>query len=207
MSHLIWTRKKKNTEKKKGLPPNQHYIPKILGWGEEHPGIQYSLPVINKDEWQLSVTGEVETPLTLNWADFMKLPQTISISDFHCVETWSVKDQKWEGVVFEDLMKLVKPKKKAKYAWFESYDTYTTSLPLEELLGEDILLAHKLNDEDLPQPLGGPMRLVVPHKYAYKSPMWLRKIELRERDKLGYWESGSYSNKADPWKNDRYRLF
>jgi len=206
MRYLFWRRKKKEPEKKTGLPPNQRYIPKILGWGEEHPGIQYTLPTTSKDEWMLSVEGEVERPLMLNWVEFMKLPQTVSVSDFHCVETWSVKDQKWEGVLFRDLAELVKPEKQARYVWFESYDTYNTSLPLEELLGNDVVLAHRLNDEDLPQPLGGPMRLVVPHKYAYKSPMWLKKIEFRNRDKLGYWEAGSYSNKADPWKNDRYRL-
>ena len=132
----------------------------------------------------------------------MGLEQVTSVSDFHCVETWSVEDQKWEGVRFSVLMNIVKPFSKTKYALFEGYDGYSTSLPIEELGGDDVLLAHGLNDEPLPQPLGGPMRLVVPHKYAYKSPMWLYKVTFSTRDKLGYWERGAFSNKADPWEND-----
>ena len=100
-------------------------------------------------------------------------------------------------------MDLVKPSRKAKYALFESYDGYTTSLPINELRVDDVLLAHSLNDELLSKPIGGPMRLVVPHKYAYKSPMWLHRVTFSQRDKLGYWEMGAYSNKADPWNNDR----
>ena len=135
----------------------------------------------------------------------MELPQVQSISDFHCVETWSVKDQKWEGVQFKTITEETKPTKKARIALLEAYDTYTTSLPISELMGDDILLAYRLNDEPLPQPLGGPMRLVVPHKYAYKSIMWLRSIEFSERDKLGYWERGAYHNNADPWRRQRYK--
>jgi DMSO/TMAO reductase YedYZ molybdopterin-dependent catalytic subunit len=73
-------------------------------------------------------------------------------------------------------------------------------------MNDDILLAHSLNDEPLPQPLGGPMRLIVPHKYGYKSIMWLHRIEFSQRDKLGYWERGAYHNKADPWRKQRYTL-
>ena len=144
--------------------------------------------------------------MVLDWRGLMDLPQSVSVSDFHCVETWSVKDQKWEGVLFSELMDKVKPTKKARYVILKCYDGYSTSLPIDELTGDDIILAHRLNDEDLPIPLGGPLRLVVPHKYAYKSPMWLKKIIFQIRDKLGYWESGIYSNTADPWKNDRTRL-
>ncbi len=100
---------------------------------------------------------------------------------------------------------IVKPKFNAKYVWFECADGYTTSLPLEDLSRDDIILAHKLNDQDLSQPLGGPVRLVVPEKYAYKSPMWIIQISFIKEKRLGYWESGIYSDTADVWKNDRYR--
>ncbi len=203
MSHLFLYRKKKPKEK---LPPNQRWIENILKWGEEHPGIQKELPNVSLDEWRLIIGGEVENSLELTWEDFMGFEQVASISDFHCVETWSVMDQKWEGVRFRTIIEKVKPSKKAKYVFFESYDGFTTSLPIKELEGEEILLAHRLNDEPLPQPNGGPMRLVVPHKYAYKSPMWLHKITFSNRDKLGYWERNAYSNKADPWRNDRYTI-
>ena len=145
------------------------------------------------------------TAWTLDWEGFTALPQEESVSDCHCVEGWSVLDQKWEGVLFKALASIVKPKPSASYAWFECYDTYTTSLPLERLMDDDVIITHRLNREDLPQPLGGPVRLIVPKLYAYKSPMWLKKVTFMTEDRLGYWESGYYSNTADPWKNDRYR--
>ena len=176
-----------------------------MRWGVDHPGIKLTLPDVSLGDWRLDVGGLVENPVLLTWDEFMSLPQTVSVSDFHCVETWSVKDQMWEGVRFRDLAEHVKPAKDARYVFLECYDTYTTSLPLAELMGDDVILAHRLNDEPLPQPLGGPMRLVVPHKYAYKSPMWLSRIAFMKENRLGFWESGFYSDTADPWRDDRYR--
>ncbi len=187
------------------LPPGQKPIEAILRWGIDHPGITRELPDIDRTEWRLTVDGEVENPLTLDWEAFMELPQTESVSDFHCVEGWSVLDCRWRGVPFRALAERARPKPSARYAWFECADGYTTSLPLEELTGDDVILAHGLNGEDLPGPLGGPVRLVVPSKYAYKSPMWLTRITFTAERRLGYWESGIYSDTADVWKNDRYR--
>jgi DMSO/TMAO reductase YedYZ molybdopterin-dependent catalytic subunit len=192
-------------KKHRRLPPNQKAIDSILGWGVEHPGIVKDLPVIKKANWNLVVGGEVENPLTLDWDAFMALPQVELVSDFHCVEGWSVLDQKWEGVLFRTFVEKVRPKPVGKYVWFDCADGYTTSLPLEKLMDGDVIVAHKLNGEDLPQPLGGPVRLVVPKLYAYKSPMWLTRITFMREKRLGYWESGIYSDTADPWKNDRYR--
>jgi DMSO/TMAO reductase YedYZ molybdopterin-dependent catalytic subunit len=193
--------------RKKGskLPLNQRAIGAILGWGTQHPGIVGDLPAVRKEDWSLTADGEVESPMTLDWDGLTALPRAESVSDFHCVEGWSVLDQRWEGVLFETLAEKVKPKPAAKYAWFECYDGYTTSLPLEKLMGNDVVIAYRLNGEDLPQPLGGPVRLVVPKLYAYKSPMWLTRITFMKEKRLGYWESGIYSDTADPWKNDRYR--
>lgn len=187
------------------LPPGQKPIEAILRWGIDHPGITRVLPEIDRAAWSLTVDGEVENPLKLEWEAFMGLPQVESVSDFHCVEGWSVLDCRWEGVPFGALVERVKPKPAGRYVWFECADGYTTSLPLEELMGEDVILAHRLNDEDLAQPLGGPVRLVVPGKYAYKSPLWLTHITFMADKRLGYWESGKYSDTADPWKDDRYR--
>ena len=200
MNRIFFRRKKDER-----LPPGQKAVDSILGWGTAHPGIVKDLPHIDKSEWGLTVDGEVESPIELDWEGFMALPQTESLSDFHCVEGWSVLDQMWEGVLFKTLAEKVRPKPKAGYIWFECYDGYTTSLPLEKLMDDDVIIVHRLNGEDLPQPLGGPVRLMVPKLYAYKSPMWLRRITFMEEDRLGYWESGNYSNTADPWKNDRYR--
>ena len=194
-------RRKKNNR----LPPGQRAVSSILGWGTDHPGIVKDLPRIDRDDWSLTVDGEVENALELDWEGFMALPQAESVSDFHCVEGWSVLDQRWEGVLFRTLVERAKPKVKARFVWFECHDGYTTSLPLERLMDEDVIIAHRLNGEDLPQSLGGPVRLIVPKLYAYKSPMWFRRMTFMEGDRLGYWESGFYSNEADVWRESRYR--
>lgn len=195
----------KLAESKERLPPNQKVISAILDWGVQHPGITKKLPNLKKSDWRLTVGGDVESPLELDWEAFMNLPQTESVSDFHCVEGWSVLDQRWEGALFSTLVEKACIKGDAKYAWFDCYDGYTTSLPLEKLMDGDVVIAHRLNGESLPQPLGGPVRLVVPKLYAYKSPMWLKAITFMKGDRLGYWESGIYSNTADPWRDDRYK--
>jgi len=186
------------------LPPGQRAIKAILRWNIDHPGIIRENPVISHDQWALTVSGEVENPVKLQWNDFMKLPTVESVSDFHCVEAWSVLDCRWYGVRFQTLTQLVRPKEGAKYVFFKCADGYTTSLPLEDLLHDDVLLAYKLNGEDLPVPLGGPMRLVVPAKYAYKSALWITEIVFMRGQNLGYWESRGYSDTADVWSNDRY---
>ena len=205
MRPLFW-RKKKEERHHERLPPKQRWIPGILKWGVEHPGVVAKLPEVSLGDWRLKLDGLVESPTLLTWGEFVALPQAESVSDFHCVETWSVQDQRWEGVRFRDLADRVKPTGDARHVFFECMDTYTTDLPLAELMGDDVILAHRLNGEPLPQPLGGPMRLIVPHKYAYKSPMWLSRITFMKDNRLGFWESGFYSDTADPWRDDRYRF-
>ncbi len=129
---------------------------------------------------------------------------TVSVSDFHCVESWSVLDCKWEGVKISDLEALVKPKQVAKAGTFECADTYTTSLYREELSGDDVLLAYRLNGEPLEEGYGFPVRLVVPSKYAYKSALWVVRLRFTRVKELGFWERRGYSDDADVWKNDRF---
>jgi len=162
------------------------------------------VPKFDPHKWSLIIDGEVGKTLTLKWSDFLSLPTLVSISDFHCVEGWSVLDNKWEGVAFKTIVEIASPKDNAKYVFFTCNDGYTTSLPLAELLDDYVLLAYKLNDKPLQAEQGAPLRLIVPQKYAYKSAMWLRKITFTSKRESGYWESRGYSDTADPWKNDRY---
>jgi DMSO/TMAO reductase YedYZ molybdopterin-dependent catalytic subunit len=194
-----------NNEKEKRLPPNQKPIKRILRWEIDHPGINSANPRIDLNTYVLTVEGEVENPVKLRWNDVLELPRTVSVSDFHCVEGWSVLDCRWEGVRFRDLEKLVKPKPTAQAATFECADSYTTSLFLSELAGDDVLLAYKLNGADLEEGLGFPLRLVVPSKYAYKSALWVTRINFTRGKELGFWEHRGYSDSADVWKNDRFR--
>jgi len=190
-------------KKNESLPPGQKAIDKILMWYVDHPGISRNPPIIDLNTWLLYVNGLVENALKLSWNEFLQLPSIESVSDFHCVEGWSVKDCRWEGVRFKTLMEVVKPKENGKYVWFECADDYTTSLTVNDLLGENVLLAYKLYGESLPFELGGPMRLIAPDKYAYKSPMWITKITFTNKKELGYWEQKGYSDTADVWKSDR----
>jgi len=187
------------------LPPGQREIKDVLRWNIDHPGIIPQNPKIDLEKWTLAVDGEVCKPAKLNWDEFLNLPSVESRSDFHCVEGWSVRNCLWHGVRFSTLVELVRPKEDARYVLFRCSDGYTTSLELKDLLKEKVLLAYRLNGKWLEEPLGAPLRLVVPHKYAYKSAMWIERIIFTKTNELGYWEKRGYSDTADVWKNDRFR--
>jgi DMSO/TMAO reductase YedYZ molybdopterin-dependent catalytic subunit len=192
------------TAEDKRLPPDQTPIKRLLRWGVDHPGIARSNPKIELRTYVLTVDGEVEKPLKLNWDAFLKLPMAESVSDFHCVEDWSVLNCKWEGVRFRQIIELVKPRETAKFVTFECADGYTTSLSLEELSCDDVLLAYRLDGKPLEEGYGFPLRLVVPSKYGYKSALWITRIKFTAKKELGYWEKRGYSDTADVWKNDRF---
>lgn len=180
------------------LPPNQYEVDKLRPL---HVG---SVPEFDGENWDLEIYGLIQNPVILSLKELKKLPRAESVSDFHCVTGWTKFDNKWEGVRFRNLMKLVQPERNARYVTFQCENNYSTSLPLEELEYDDVILAYLLDNNDLPELYGGPLRLVVPHKYAYKSGKWVRKIKFTENQELGYWEQKGYSNTADPFKNDRY---
>jgi DMSO/TMAO reductase YedYZ molybdopterin-dependent catalytic subunit len=194
-----------NVEKGGRLPPSQRPIKRLLRWGSDHPGITSANPRIDLATYTLTIDGEIKNPVKLSWKDFLNLSQSVSVSDFHCVEGWSVLNCKWEGVRFKDIVSLVQPVEAAKFVTFECADNYTTSLTLEELSGDDVLLACKLDGKELEVGLGFPLRLVVPNKYAYKSALWVTHIRFTLRKELGFWEKRGYSDTADVWQNDRYR--
>jgi DMSO/TMAO reductase YedYZ molybdopterin-dependent catalytic subunit len=193
------------SEQEKRLPPDQQSIKKILRWGIDHPGIISENPKISLNAYKLAVDGEVENPITFGWQDFLALPQTVSVSDFHCVEGWSVLDCRWEGVHIKEIEHIVKPRAVARAVTFTCADGYTTSLFREELAPSDVLLVHKLNGEVLEEGYGFPVRLIVPSKYAYKSALWVERLTFMRGKDLGFWERRGYSDSADVWKNDRYR--
>lgn len=186
------------------LPPGQQKVDKILRWNVDHPGITKENPKVDLSKWTLIVDGEVEKPLKLTWKDFLKLPAVESKSDFHCVEGWSVKDCRWYGVKFTTLIQIVKPTDQARYVLIRCLDNYSTSLQLEDLLHNNVILAYKLNNEYLEEALGAPVRLVVPLKYAYKSAMWISHIHFQKEEASGFWERRGYSDSANVWKDDRF---
>jgi len=161
-------------------------------------------PSIAKIDWSLRIYGLVEKELNLDWAAFEALPQITNVSDFHCVTRWSQLDMDWQGVSAQAVLALAAPLKTAKFVTLHGYDGYTTNLSLEALLDDDVLVAHSVLGQVLTREHGGPARMIVPKRYAWKGAKWLKAIELHAEDKLGFWELRGYHNYADPFLEQRF---
>ena len=164
-------------------------------------GIQPHIPLA---QWRLRVFGLVGQDMDLDWAAYQALPQTTSISDFHCVTRWSQLDMEWHGVLARDLLALARPQDTARFVTLHGYDGYTTNLPLMALLDDDVIIAHSWSGQPIARNHGGPVRIIVPKRYAWKGAKWLKAIELHERDRPGFWEVRGYHNEGDPWKEERF---
>jgi DMSO/TMAO reductase YedYZ molybdopterin-dependent catalytic subunit len=180
------------------LPPGQHLV---RDWPVLDLGVQ---PKIDLAQWELRVFGAVAEQMSWDWAGFNALPQRREVTDIHCVTTWSRFDNQWDGVATRDLLAIVQPKPEARFVVLHSYDGYTTNLPLEDFAAEDAIIAHSWQGAPLPVEHGGPVRLVVPHLYFWKSAKWLRRIELIGADRPGFWEERGYHERGDPWAEQRY---
>ena len=162
------------------------------------------VPEIDTANWQLRIYGLVEHELNLDWAAFQQLPQVSDISDFHCVTRWSQLDMDWSGVSAQHLLMLAAPLENAKYVTLHGFDGYTTNIDLNALLDDDVIVAHSVLGKPLTREHGGPVRMVVPKRYAWKSTKWLKGIELHAEDRPGFWEVRGYHNYADPWLEQRF---
>jgi len=180
------------------LPPGQHLVKTwpVLDLGRQ--------PDISTDRWRLQVLGLVAHPLTLDWAAFMTLPQRAARTDIHCVTTWSRYDNDWTGVATADLLALVAPREEAVAVMLHSYDGYTTNVPLADFAAPEAMLVHGWAGKPLTREHGGPVRLLVPHLYFWKSAKWLAGIEFLGADKSGFWERNGYHMRGDPWAEERY---
>ena len=180
------------------LPPGQYLTKK---W----PVLSYErTPKRLPTNWKLKISGSVENPFELNWEEFLQLPRTTLTSDFHCVTTWSRYDNTWEGVHIREILQRAKPLADAQFVMAHSWTGYTTNLPLADLDDDDVMIVLKHDDQDLPLEHGGPVRLLVPKLYAYKSAKWFDGLEFMTQDRPGFWEQRGYHNRADPWTEERY---
>lgn len=171
-------------------------------WPVLHVG---SVPKVELTDWTLRVFGLVDHERTFTWDEFQRLPRTDATFDIHCVTTWSKYDNHWEGVRFRDVMNLVGVDPKAKFVLIHAEEGWTTNVPLDDLLGDDVLFADKHDGQPLTPEHGWPLRLVVPHLYFWKSAKWVRGIEFLREDAPGFWENYGYHLYADPWLEQRYR--
>ncbi|MNQ81025.1 Sulfoxide reductase catalytic subunit YedY precursor [compost metagenome] len=155
------------------------------------------IPTFSSDTWKFAISGLVDNPSALNWEQFLKLKRTVQVSDFHCVTGWSVYQCTWEGIPLKQLLAAAGVQASAKYVKFYSGDkVYSDALSLSQASADDIMVAVLLDGKPIPQQLGGPVRLIVPKMYAYKSVKWLQGIELIDKEHMGYWEVRGYDNDA-----------
>jgi DMSO/TMAO reductase YedYZ molybdopterin-dependent catalytic subunit len=180
------------------LPPGQYLTDK---WPVLHAG---TVPDTDLATWDFQVFGEVEKPLRLGWEEFKALPSTELTMDIHCVTRWSRFDTSFKGVHWRELAKLVEPKQSAHFVLAHAEQEFTANVPLAAIEDEEALLAYEADGEPLTPEHGWPLRLVVPHRYFWKSAKWLRGVELRSTDQPGFWERYGYHNDADYWKEQRY---
>ena len=180
------------------LPPGQSLT---LKWPVLHYG---SVPGFDPERWDFRVYGLVQTPLRLTWNDFNTLPRIQRTSDFHCVTRWSRFDNQWDGIAFREILRRVQPKPEAAYVLAHGEQGFTANVPLADLDRDEVLLATHHDGEALTADHGYPLRLIVPHLYAWKSVKWLRGLEFLDRDLPGFWEQNGYHMYGDPWKEERF---
>jgi len=159
-------------------------------------------PRISHERWEFTITTETDQVHSWSWSDLLALPSQTTTVDIHCVTKWSKLGTRWEGVSLDTLLDGVDTA--AEYALVHAYGSYTTNLPLTDLLDGKAWIAYRYNGADLAPEHGGPARLLVPHLYLWKSAKWVRGIELLARDVPGFWESLGYHNYGDPWREQRY---
>lgn len=179
------------------VPPGQRVIRALKPMGGE-PGDP------SPSRLGLRVSGEVEHPFELGFAELVAAEQFERALDVHCVTGWSVLGARFGGVSVRALAERAKPKSRARFVIFEAAHGYTANVPIAEALEPDVLVAHRLAGAPLARAHGGPLRAVVPDLYFWKSAKWLTGIRFSARDEPGYWEMRGYHNHGDPWREERH---
>jgi DMSO/TMAO reductase YedYZ molybdopterin-dependent catalytic subunit len=180
------------------VPPGQYLTEKfpVLTVGRK--------PTFDLADWDLRVEGEVETPLRLSWDELQALPQTQVTVDIHCVTRWSKLDTTWLGVRVRDLLERAAPNARGTHVIARCDGGYSTNLPLEAVMADEVLVAHTYAGRPLEPDHGAPLRLLVPKRYFWKSAKFLRRLEVTSGDRMGFWELNGYHNDADPWQEQRH---
>jgi DMSO/TMAO reductase YedYZ molybdopterin-dependent catalytic subunit len=180
------------------LPPGQRLV---TNWPVLDLGIQPDVP---RADWRLTVDGAVLNPIVWTWDDLMAQPVFEDVSDIHCVTQWSRYDNRWRGVSAQQLLAVVQPLPSANHVVLHGYDGYTTNVRLDHFADADCLLAHSQAGVPITREHGGPVRMIIPRFYLWKSAKWLKRLEFVTADKPGFWETRGYHNEGDPWTEERY---
>jgi DMSO/TMAO reductase YedYZ molybdopterin-dependent catalytic subunit len=180
------------------VPPGQYLT-------EKFPVLHYgSVPTVDLATWDFRVYGEVDNALRLTWAEFTALPRKQVTTDIHCVTRWSKLDTHWEGVAIQTILELAGVRPGATHVVGHAEQGYTANVPLSVLDDEDVLLADTYEGAPLEPDHGYPLRLIVPKRYFWKGPKWIRGLEFLAEDQPGFWERYGYHNDADPWREERF---
>ena len=182
------------------LPPGQYDV------GDGWPVLTAeATPVVETEQFSLHLDGLVERPATWSFDELQALPRSTYAGDIHCVTTWSKFDMRWTGVSVDVLLEQAGPLPEAAYALVHSTSGYTTNLPLADLTGGRAWVTWEVDGRPLPPEHGGPVRLLVPHLYFWKSAKWVSRLELLDHDQQGFWERKGYHDRGDPWTEQRYQ--
>jgi len=181
------------------LPPGQYDV------GEDFPTLTAEVtPRVDPDRWTMTVDGLVADSRVWTWAEMHALPQSEYRGDIHCVTTWSKFDTSFGGVSVDVLLDAVGPLPAATHVLATSTTGYTTNLPLEHITGGRAWVVWTYDGRPLPRDHGGPVRLLVPHLYFWKSAKWVTRLTLLDHDQQGFWERNGYHDLGDPWREQRY---
>lgn len=179
------------------LPPGQYDI------GGSFPVLSAGpTPRTALEDWDFTITGEVDEPERLTWPEFQDLPHEEVTVDIHCVTKWSKFGTTWSGVPLDTLLDRVETS--ADYLLAVCDGGYTTNLPLEDVTGGRAWIVDQYDGEPLEAQHGGPVRILVPHLYFWKSAKWVRGLQLSSVEEPGFWESLGYHIYGDPWREQRY---
>ena len=182
------------------LPPGQYDA------GSDWPVLNAeATPRVDLDRWTITVDGRVEKEHTWTWRDVQALPQSEYTGAIHCVTTWSKFDTRFGGISVDVLLDAVVPLPSATHVLATSSTGYTTNLPLEHVRDSKAWLVWTFDGKPLPREHGGPVRLLVPHLYFWKSAKWISQLSLLDRDVQGFWERNGYNDLGDPWREQRYQ--
>ncbi len=186
------------TQDRERLPPGQILTQK---WPVLHYG---HIPSLNLERWTLEVTGAVERPQSFTWKDLEALPTIETLCDIHCVTRWSRYDNTFRGISVRAILAQVGLRPEAKFVMVHAAPDYTTNVPIEDVDRDGNLLATHHNGAPLTPEHGGPIRLVIPHLYFWKSAKWITGLEFIDEDYPGFWEQNGYHMRGDPWSEQRY---
>jgi DMSO/TMAO reductase YedYZ molybdopterin-dependent catalytic subunit len=160
----------------------------------------HGTPAVDLATWTFEVEGLVENPVRFSLDEFLQLPAVKVYADFHCVTRWSRLDNVWTGVSTREIARRAGVDTSAKFVLALAYDNnWTTNVPIEYFLKEDSLFAFLHDGQPIPPDHGGPVRLIIPQLYAWKSAKWVRGVRFLAEDEAGFWEEGGYHMRGNPW--------